>query len=230
LAFAVELLVDQDGLRPTVRSLYCLGANWGPGIAEEGGLWRLALPVLLHASIAHLAANMLFQLRLGFLVERQLGSLRFGAMYFLSGILGNLLSAAFDPVKLAVGASTSGLGILGSTVALLLARWQEVPPAHKMWVVYAAAIVGGLLSSANMDFYGHLGGFIGGLCLTLLLKPDLPERSAPLGCSIKVLRTLALVTLLALGGKSAILISAVVPMALECECPKLVDVLKECLN
>jgi len=181
-------------MMPTTCCLYALGASFGPAIAA-GGLWRLVAPILLHATPAHLLTNVLFQLRLGFTVERQLGSLKMAILYFVAGIFGNLISAACDPFKLAIGASTSGFGLLGAILTLMVVYWEKYSPAQRMWIAYVGIILTGLMFSTHTDSYGHMFGFVGGICTTLLLLPPGDDQDAWCG-SMTALRGLAVAVML----------------------------------
>lgn len=101
---------------PSTCSLYLLGASWGPAISS-GQFWRLFTPMFLHANTMHLFFNLFFQLRIGFGMEKQFGTPKFVTLYFLCGVLGNLMSILVDPFKLAVGASTAGFGLIGVWLA-----------------------------------------------------------------------------------------------------------------
>ena len=101
--FVLSMIVGQTRAAPNTCSLYLLGASWGPSIAS-GQLWRLILPTMLHANMMHLFFNIFFQLRIGFGMEKQFGIGKFVLLYFICGIVGNMISVAIDPYKLAVGA------------------------------------------------------------------------------------------------------------------------------
>lgn len=55
------------------------------------------MPIFLHAGIVHIAFNMVFQLRLGVDMERDIGPFRFAICYFASGIFGFILGGNFAP-------------------------------------------------------------------------------------------------------------------------------------
>eukprot|EP00438_Fugacium_kawagutii_P002443 Skav204524 [mRNA] locus=scaffold4461:71755:85651:- [translate_table: standard] len=82
------------------------------------------VPIFLHGNFGHVLTNVIFQMRLGFKVEQSLGRWRFLSLYLLSGTFGNLVSVALQPGKVAVGASTSAMGVLGATVVRLLCEEQ----------------------------------------------------------------------------------------------------------
>jgi membrane associated rhomboid family serine protease len=172
LVYAYEVLAQPASL-DWDHWLYDMGAAWGPAIVYDHDLWRLLCPVLLHANFSHFACNALMQLRLGFRVEAVLGSTRFGLFYFGSAIMANLLSATIDPLKLSVGASTSGFGIIGANLTLMFIQWHKLTPYYKgMTVVYAALVVGSFfMTPVSVDFIGHFAGMVSGASLTILLIP-----------------------------------------------------------
>jgi len=216
LGFMALLLVGHVGLVPTACSLYHLGASWGPSIAM-GGLWRLFTPLLLHGSVSHLLANVVFQLRLGFKLERQYGTPRFGAMYLLSGLFGNLISAACNPWKLAVGCSSSGMGIVGSNVARVLLQWNHAPSQSKVWVIYfSLVLLAGLATTGNTDVFGHLGGFVGGFCVTLLMNPACQVQRTETPCGLSCLQWLALTVLATSTALAGGRIYSLEPLKLNC--------------
>lgn len=64
---------------------------------EPDQWWRFVVPIFLHAGLIHIAFNMLFQLRLGVDMEREIGPVRFAICYFATGIFGNVFGANFAP-------------------------------------------------------------------------------------------------------------------------------------
>jgi membrane associated rhomboid family serine protease len=47
------------------------------------------------------------------------------AIYFVSGIGGNLFSSVTDPISPSIGASTSDFGILFGLLAMIMVNWYE---------------------------------------------------------------------------------------------------------
>ena len=88
-------------------TLYKWGAKYLPVIQRYFHIHRLVLPVVLHLGAMHLIFNMAALVMLGNSWEHFMGSTRFTFLLMLSGIGGNLFSAAFaDKCGIAVGAST----------------------------------------------------------------------------------------------------------------------------
>ena len=58
--------------------------------------YRLVTSMFLHADIGHLVNNMILLYFGGEIVEKTIGSFRYLALFFISGICGNLLSAVYE--------------------------------------------------------------------------------------------------------------------------------------
>jgi len=176
-----SLLMGSTMGAPKLCSLYLLGASWGPSIAN-GALWRLFMPMMLHANPLHIFFNMFFQMRIGFQIEKQVGKRKFCLLYIFAGFLGNLLSVAFDPMKLAVGASTSGFGLLGVWLAEVLLTWELLGQSQpRIFLWFAFMILSCVMMSTispNVDFMGHLGGASAGFLMALILA-DMREEHQP---------------------------------------------------
>jgi membrane associated rhomboid family serine protease len=164
---------------PKLCSLYLLGASWGPSIAN-GAIWRLFLPIMLHANALHIFFNMFFQMRIGFQMEKQFGKRKFCLLYIFCGFLGNLLSVAYDPMKLAVGASTSGFGLLGVWLAEVMLTWELLGTSRpRIFLWFAFMVLSCVMMSTispNVDFMGHLGGALAGWLMAVILADMQPEH------------------------------------------------------
>ncbi len=139
-----------------------------------GQWWRLLTATLLHIGPFHLLANLVGLFMLGPLVEGRFGSVRFLAIYWVSGLAGSAASFAFSPYPSA-GASGAIFGLLGATIVYFYtyrdyfgAQGQEV--LRSMLVVLVLNLVIGL-SLANVDNWGHLGGLVGGAVMAWGLMP-----------------------------------------------------------
>lgn len=154
---------------PNSCHLVQLGASWAP-LVSSGQVWRLVVPIFLHGNFGHVLTNVLFQMRLGFKIEEMLGKWRFLSLYLLSGTFGNLTSAVLQPAKVAVGASTSAMGILGATVVRLL--HEEPGPEQQAMLISSFLILIAINLSPHADIFGHLGGFLTGVCYMLCTTPN----------------------------------------------------------
>jgi membrane associated rhomboid family serine protease len=151
--------------------------------------WTLVSYQFVHASILHLAFNMLALYFFGPPVEGRLGGRRFLAFYVLCGFGGALLSALLVPVvgdQLVVGASGA---VLGVAVAFAW-YWPDTPvlvfpfpePFAAKWLVIftvAISLVLAWLGAATgaSDGVSHLA-HLGGIGTALLLLKTADWRSA----------------------------------------------------
>ncbi|OLP84330.1 Rhomboid-like protease 3 [Symbiodinium microadriaticum] len=176
-----SLLLGSAYGSPKLCSLYLLGASWGPAIAQ-GAVWRLMLPMMLHANALHIFFNLFFQMRIGFGMEKQFGRRKFCLLYMFCGFLGNLISVAVDPMKLAVGASTSGFGLLGVWAAEVLLTWDLLGESRSRVFLWFAFMVTSCIMmstiSPNVDFVGHFAGMLAGFLLAIILA-DMQEEHQP---------------------------------------------------
>lgn len=147
-------------------------------IAAGKDLFSLITSQFTHASLGHLAGNMLFLGIFGDNVECRIGKKRYLTLYLLSGILGLLAhvgaSFAFGGTNAPlVGASAAISGVLGAYLALfpgnrvVVLLFNFIPTAFSAWLViglwFLVQVLGGLsgLSSGGVAYIAHLGGFIG---------------------------------------------------------------------
>lgn len=176
-----SLLLGSAFGAPKLCSLYLLGASWGPAIAD-GAVWRLLMPMTLHANALHIFFNLFFQLRIGFGMEKQFGRRKFCLLYIFCGFLGNLLSVVADPMKLAVGASTSGFGLLGVWAAEVLLTWDLLGASRpRVFLWFAFMLLSCIMMSTispNVDFVGHFGGALAGFLMAIILA-DMREEHQP---------------------------------------------------
>ncbi|CAI2376973.1 unnamed protein product [Moneuplotes crassus] len=174
LAYGVQYFVYAN--HTWTCTLYKCGANYLPSIQRLHQFYRLIAPTVLHLNIWHILMNLFALLMLGNSSEHFLGSFKFFLLLILSGITGNLFSASFsDPCGLAVGASTCIMGVLAMHLIWFFTVWRHLGPFKYIYAVYLAIMTGTLLfggfsyKASNVDSWGHIGGFIAGLCFTLAL-------------------------------------------------------------
>jgi rhomboid protease GluP len=151
------------------------GANFGPA-TQDGEWWRLCSAMFLHFGAIHLTLNLWALWDAGQLVERMYGHARFAAIYFGSGLTGNLLSlVANRGLAISGGASGAIFGIYG---ALLIFLWRErhsLNPHEFRWFFWgaasfaAASLVLGFLIT-GIDNAAHIGGFVSGLLGGIILS------------------------------------------------------------
>ncbi|GAB66418.1 rhomboid-like protease 1 [Plasmodium cynomolgi strain B] len=169
-----------DFLTPSDSLLITLGANVASRI-KQGEIHRLILPIFLHANIFHTFFNVFFQLRMGFTLEKNYGIVKVIILYFLTGIYGNILSSSVTYCPIKVGASTSGMGLLGVVTSELLLLWHII--RHRERVIFNV-IFFSLISffyyftfnGSNIDHVGHLGGLLSGISMGILYNSQMENK------------------------------------------------------
>lgn len=145
----------------------------------------------LHASLLHLAGNMLYLWVFGAIVERHLGVRRFLVFYTLCGVAAATAQvvAWSDSAIPAIGASGAIAGLLGAYLVLrpgavlgavapglFVFRPAEVPAVIllALWLLSQtlswAISLGGPLPESSAGWFAHLCGFAAGLVLTPLFR------------------------------------------------------------
>jgi len=141
---------------------YCLAHGFDP---SQPSLTAALYSLFLHASITHLAGNLLYLAIVGPIVERQLGATRFALLYLLAGCCGLALHALVSTTTL-VGASPAVFGLLAAACAVRprFAPCVLVLGAVNVWQV--ATDTGGTVGVAS-----HVGGLAAGVVFMLALNP-----------------------------------------------------------
>jgi rhomboid protease GluP len=191
--FLAMPLFGVNPLSPSGEGLIRFGGNYGP-LTLGGEYWRLVTAGFVHAGILHIAMNMWCLLYLGRMAERLFGKWQTLAIYLLTGVGGALLTNAYAPEKISVGASGALFGIAGALIAGLKfgdlkISWREQRATLSSVVFFAIFSFVWGMRSANTDNMCHLGGFVSGLLIGL-----------PLGAFARKHKLLQLATIVATAG------------------------------
>jgi membrane associated rhomboid family serine protease len=175
----------------------------GHGVSGLPAWQTVFTAMFMHASILHIAGNMLFLWIFGNNVEDSMGPIRFLIFYLLGGVAALALQVAVGPNTAAptLGASGAIAAVLGGYIVLYpRARVLslvfiifffgvfELPALVMLGLWFAQQAVfgaAGLTSPTNaggVAYFAHVGGFVFGLLTIRLVatrrKPTPPTRSA----------------------------------------------------
>ena len=142
-------------------------------------LWQLVSYMFLHADFSHIFFNMFSLWMFGRIIEQTLGTKRFLAFYFISGIGAGLCQIIMQiftensPFAATIGASGACYGILLAFGLLYPNQkiYLLIPPIpiKAKWLVIGYAILEAYLAfntDSNIAHLAHLGGMLFGLlCL-----------------------------------------------------------------
>ncbi|KAI8146381.1 rhomboid family-domain-containing protein [Fennellomyces sp. T-0311] len=137
--------------------------------------YRVITAIFVHSGILHYFLNMTIQLGLGRRVERRLNPLRYGFVWLIGGIFGNIVSTTFSPVSSAtMGCSGSLFSVLSLLLIDLLRSWRLIADPGwqliKLVTLFALGLAYGYLPGP--DNFAHLGGFVAGLLVGLVIMPS----------------------------------------------------------
>ncbi len=147
------------------------------GILERP--WTIATYMFVHdtGGFGHIFFNMLSLFFFGPRLEQELGAKHFLGLYFVSGLMGAVISMVFNPAAAIIGASGAVFGVMIG-YAYFWPRdrvyiWGVLPIEVRIMVAImtALALFGGFgATSDGIAHFAHLGGFLGGFVYLKLLK------------------------------------------------------------
>lgn len=166
--YLITAFLSKNILSSDIRVLVFLGAKANSFI-NNGEYYRLITSMFLHGGLIHLALNMYALNSIGPLIENYFGKVKYLIIYFISGILSSYFSYLFSP-SVSIGASGAIFGVLGAT--LIIAYKNRKRGGKEFLNNIISVIVVNLIlgfSIPNVDNFGHIGGLIGGIIVTLIL-------------------------------------------------------------
>jgi len=130
--------------------------------------WTIVTNMFVHAGFGHIFTNMLMLFFFGSYLLRLIGEGKFLMVYFVGGLVGNILYILLGPNIPVVGASGALYGVMGA-LAVMRPRlkvyvWFLIP--MDLWMV---VLFGGFLlslpfvASQGIAWQAHLGGLAVGL-------------------------------------------------------------------
>lgn len=158
-------------LDPDISVLSKFGAN-GYSYLKEYRFYRLLSYIVLHGSLIHILVNSFTQFLFVIPMEAAWGLWRFLIIYISTGIIGGLFSG-IRKSSISVGASCSILGVMGGFTILILVLWSQIGPKSRfgfmMWIILMPFEFVATSFLPNVDWLGHLGGYLSGLGITAII-------------------------------------------------------------
>jgi membrane associated rhomboid family serine protease len=187
----VGLLVNQYGqaaIGPHGKILF----DQFPAIGPHPQWITIFTSMFMHGSLMHTGGNMLYLWIFGNNIEDALGHVKFALFYIVCGVLAAGLHmfasmhgvGAFIPT---LGASGAIAGVLGAYIVLypkskvgtliMLGWWWEmvdIPAIFVLGVWFVLQLTGvlgtgGMLGGGGVAYWAHVGGFVAGMLLILML-------------------------------------------------------------
>jgi len=147
-----------------------------PAALAAGEWWRMITPLFVHSDgWVQIIVNAIGIAMVGPLVERLFGSWRWLALYFISGLVAEVISYAWEPYG--AGASIALCGLIGGLLTWLLKYNQPVRTFTSVYVVYLiAGLVGYAIGGFTLDVI--LGALFGSLFGFMLRRPGRDQSLA----------------------------------------------------
>jgi len=208
IALNVLVFLWQDGIpKSELQSMFMDLSVVPSNISAAPFAFESSLDIIrsmfFHGGWAHLLGNMLYLYLFGDNVEDRLGKLVFLFLYFASGYTAAFAQVIINPTSTIplVGASGAIAGVLGSYLVLfpgvrvqgivplgLFSRLSEWPAWSVLALWFVLQLFNGFFSlgavtstGGSVAFFAHIGGFVLGVVLTLILmvfirQPPAEER------------------------------------------------------
>lgn len=170
----VFLAVELTGGSNDISNMVQWGASYAPLIREQGQFYRLFTCMFLHFGLEHLGYNMLILYFVGGHLERAVGKIRFLLIYAVGGIGASCCSYYVDVFRqdavVSAGASGAIFAALGGLIWILIlnrGRLEEISLKKLLLMALLCLYYG--FASTGVDNTAHIGGFVLGFLLAVLL-------------------------------------------------------------
>ena len=166
------LIVDLFLFRRQNEIAYFMALN--PVLVMRGEYWRLFTSMFYHFGIDHLVCNMLMLFVLGSILEPFFGKVRYGVLYFVSGLAAGGASILYNGFirgeegtqVFGAGASGAVYGLIGAFVAIFLVQRKSLTAQEKNRLLFAVAfLLFGSIFDTGIGHDAHFGGFFAGLLM-----------------------------------------------------------------
>jgi membrane associated rhomboid family serine protease len=200
LGFFYELALGPNLERFIFAAAFIPSHYWAPG-GLGNDFQSILLSMFLHGGWVHLLGNMLYLWIFGDNVEDRLGHLRYLVFYLLAGFGATVAHALSNPQSTipSIGASGAIAGVLGAyaityprarVVTLVplgfYMQLTELPALLVLGLWFVLQLFSGVAEigvrtaqTGGVAFWAHIGGFVFGMALMVLLGWTRRSRSSP---------------------------------------------------
>ena len=158
----------------TGNMLYNRGRLDSVDVLVNGQYGRMIWYMFLHSGINHIFNNMVILFFLGSMIEKEIGHIRYGVLYFLSGIGAGILSLVYKTMTFdfsgTIGASGAVFGLDGALLALILfsgRKMANITPTRVILMIAYSLYSG--FTGGNIDNAAHIGGLLTGFLVGIVI-------------------------------------------------------------
>lgn len=155
--------------------LYNKGAFGVMDVIEDRAFYRMFTCLFLHADVGHLFSNMIVLYYIGSIVESRLGHIPYAALYFLSGISGDVFSMGCELLTgdyiSSVGASGAVFGVEGALLLLIImhrGRLESMTVGRVAFAIAFSLYCG--FTSTYVNNAAHVGGVLMGFAAAVVIS------------------------------------------------------------
>ncbi|ORZ32219.1 rhomboid family-domain-containing protein [Catenaria anguillulae PL171] len=151
-----------------------LAGSTQPRVANQW--FRFATAMFLHAGVVHFAMNILFQWTAVKSLERDWGWFRIAPVYILAGLFGFIFGGSFaDAYSPSVGCSGALFGMVACLLIDHIQNWRIIhhPTTQLLRMLFVIIITFFLGLFPGIDNFSHVGGFIIGLLMGIVVMPNI---------------------------------------------------------
>ena len=179
IIYYIVMMIAGGSINASYNSaiLVRFGVLRGDFVLNNGQWYRIITSMFIHIGFLHIFFNMYALYFLGSIVEALFGKEKFLFLYFVSGIVGNLLSLVFYYNSMSAGASGAIFGLSGFLLLYGLYRKDTflnlksfAMSAILPFVIFN--IIFGFIPYSHINNAAHLGGLLGGAIFAFFLHPN----------------------------------------------------------
>ncbi len=135
-------------------------------------VWRFVSAIFLHGGVAHLLYNLFALAFFGIILEKLIGSSKFLIVFFVSGIIANLIAVNFYSSSL--GASGAIMGIIGCLTIIkpfmMVWAFGLILPMFLAAILWVIGDVLGVFLPSGVGNIAHLSGIAVGFIIGIFLR------------------------------------------------------------
>ncbi|WP_234122183.1 rhomboid family intramembrane serine protease [Clostridium hydrogenum] len=177
IVYIICAILSRNPIDIDINVLNRLGAK-NNELILNGQYYRLFTCMFLHGGLLHIASNMYSLYCVGYMVEKVYGKAKYLSIYLISGIISSVFSFLFSDA-ISIGASGAIFGVLGAVFVFSFMMRDKI--GKQLLINIVSVIVLNIfitMSVPNIDIFAHIGGFIGGVLISLMLGRNLWSKKA----------------------------------------------------
>jgi len=168
IIFLLSLLLTQ-GSDETVPVSILLGGNYKAFVIGMNEWFRFFTSGFVHVDAYHLFMNMMVLFNLGNSAERVFGHKKYAVILLGSIVMGSCFVFIGDANKVTIGLSGGLYGVMSAMLVYFVATgiWKDKRVRDQF--IYMLVLNAVISFMPGISFFAHLGGFVGGIILGIIL-------------------------------------------------------------